>query len=561
MDAKGFTIDSETTRDIDDSIWVESDSRGWTVTVCIANVAAAIAKDSTFDATARRRVETLYFAGSRNTPMIPRRFSEGSCSLFEGEERLVMAIRIRLDHTLEPQGLPRIDTSKPASRLAMALVDKRRSKGAFVLYDMTHGWVMTESGHIRQLKDVRETVGNIIVQELMILTNQQLARFCLEKDIPVPFRNHTASRAAPPRERMMELLEQGMQGDVQRYRVARDSFLMVMNKARYGATLEGHYGLNLPAYLHGTYPIRRYADLVTQRQIFGYLNGRNIPYSFDDIEEVCEHINKTIEENASKRSADAIEKANRRAEKSIATGRLPRLNAKEFERVVKVCVRGDFDSEVAEEFIKRLESDDAAIVDIFQVLLKSGEEWKSTRSIVLKHLASSPHLATSIATVAQQSGEWSAPKFLTRRSGEENSLIHLASVTFDNPPIKTDEISASSLKTAKQRAIVAAFALHLEEPIPDWPKDSEQSSDSKAPKLPSRDSSNPIGELMEYCQSRSIDLPEFESERSGGSDHEPVFTVSCKAAGLHVKSKPMKSKKAAKKAAAKRAIQLILERS
>jgi ribonuclease R len=590
VDVKGFTIDCQSTRDIDDSIWVECDSRGWTVTVCIANVAAAIAKDSTFDATAKRRVETLYHAGNRNTPMIPRRFSEGTCSLFEGETRSVMAIRIRLDHTLEPQGLARISATKlksikrfsyadiptalkeqkgplhnemnAASRLAFMLMERRRRKGAFVLYDLTHGWIMTESGHVRRLKDVRETVGHIIVQELMILANSELARFCIEKNIPVPFRNHIARSSSPPRQRLMDILEHGAStGDPQEFDRVRDSFLMVMEKARYGAALEGHYGLNLPAYLHGTSPIRRFADLVAQRQILGYLNGRNLPYDYAEVKEICEHINDTIDRNAAKRSTVEIGKANERAEKSIIDGRLARIKPKGFERVVKVSVRGKFEQSVAEEFLKRLSKGTATVVDTFQILIKSGDEWSDVRRQILKYLVDNPHIATSIATVAQQSGGWSEPKFSARRGGEDHSVIHIASVDFQKPGLQTGEVKGASLKLAKQRAIVEAFCTFLEEPLPQWPKQEDSVAPSKKNRLPERDSPNPIGELAEYCQIRGLELPVYEAERTGGADHKPEFTVACQAAGLHVKSNPMTSKKAAKKEAAKRAIQLILERS
>ncbi len=590
MDVKGFTIDSSSARDIDDSIWVESDSRGWTVTTCIANVAAAIAKDSIFDNTAKRRAETIYHANGRSRPMIPRRFSEGSCSLFEGEERSVMAIRIRLDHMLEPQGLPRISSAKltslkrfsygdvhgalknegaslhselnTAARLSSMLADRRRSRGAFALYDAANGWVMSESGHVRKLKDARETIGHIIVQEMMILSNAELARFCLEKNIPAPFRNHVSKSSAPPRGRMLDLLERGLHGTDGDFERAQSSFLLVMDKARYSASVEGHYGLNLPAYLHGTSPIRRYADLVAQRQILGHLNGRNLPYSSGEIAELCDQINDSLLSNASRRSSDEIAIANDSAERSIAKGGLSKLSSRNFERVVKVSTRGNFDRAVSEELIRRIKKDSGSLVDIVQVLLSSGEEWRDTRREILQHLTDNPHHAPSVANLAVQIGKWSEPKFHVRRGGDENSVVHFTSVEFENPSIQTKEVVAPSLKLSKQMSVVEAFAIHLDEPRPSWEgAGRSRCIRSKTDKVLDRNSSNPVGELMEYCQSRSKELPVYESSRAGGTDHRPEFTFTCKVAGLHVKSEPMASKKLAKKEAAKRAIQLILERT
>lgn len=589
MDVKGFTIDSSSTLDVDDAIWVESDSRGWTITVCIANVAAAISKASTFDDTARRRVQTLYLAGGRSTPMIPRHFSEGSCSLFEGKQRAVMAIRIRLDHMLDPQGLPQIDESKLiskkklsyadipniiedegaqlhkeislAARLATALVDKRRDSGAFVLYDLANGWIMTESGHVRKIKDVHETIGHIIVQELMILTNMELARFCLDKEIPVPFRNHTARTSAPPRQRMMDLLEQGISGPVQEFERAQDSFMMVMNEAVYGLAIEGHYGLKLPAYLHGTSPIRRFADLVTQRQIIGYLNDGNLAYTNDEVREMCEHINSVIATKAQEKSEVVATRANKRDTKAIDEGRLSRLSVKEFERVVKASVcGGSHKPDVAMEFLRRLERDEASLVDIYYLLLESDESWVETRKSILSHLVEHPNKAIEVANVAGQLGGWSEPKFFIQQKGEGDSLVHESTVKFDKPKLAIGPVRASSKRLAKQMLIVEAFAEYICEPNPQWPK-MDAGPPDRAPRKLDVDSMDPIGELMEYCQFTGVDLPQYKSDRYVFDNHNPKFVVSCKAAGLHVKSSPSDSKKQAKKESARRAIQLILERT
>ena len=81
----------------------------------------------------------------------------------------------------------------------------------------------------------------------------------------------------------------------------------------------------------------------------------------------------------------------------------------------------------------------------------------------------------------------------------------------------------------------------IDEPLIEWPTPKEISeAPTKKHRLPDRNSINPIGELMEYCQIRALELPEYEDERVGGSDHKPEFTVSCKAAGVHVKSPPMR---------------------
>ena len=51
------------------------------------------------------------------------------------------------------------------------------------LYDLNHGWVTTEEGALRTFADVRETVGHLIVQEVMVLANRLLAEWAVARKL------------------------------------------------------------------------------------------------------------------------------------------------------------------------------------------------------------------------------------------------------------------------------------------------------------------------------------------------------------------------------------------
>lgn len=585
MDVQGITIDSATTRDRDDAIWAEMDARGWTATFCIANVASAISKNSAFDETAYRRVETIYMPGNRNQPMIPRRFSEGSCSITKDLERPVMAIRMRLDHSLEPQFIT-IDESQLTSRaqlayediskileqedhelypalsqirrLADGLMEKRRKSGALVLYDLSNGWLTTEEGHLRRLKDTRETIGHIIVQELMILANTELAKFCVENEIPIPFRNHTARAAAPDRTAIMERLNIGVKSPIADLETARKQFSLVMNKANYGTLLEGHYGLNLPAYTHGTSPIRRYADLVVQRQVLAFVAGTKLPYSTEHVSSICEYINKTLESRAKENSQAALERANRRAETSIRRDDLDHLSDKEFERVIKVAVRAeDFNPTVAEAFLHRLKCGTATVVDMQFILLNGSEGWQPIRESIVRHLVEHPYQATSVAYMASQIGGWSEPKYKLQREGDDHHVSHAAQAVFKKPDIETKKVRARSGRLAKQRAVVEAIASFVGYHVPPWPKETIASKLTVDAAIPNHKTDNPIGALVEYCQAIGVDTPSYEyiGRDDGGGRIE--FIAQCKMLDFSVKSPPCSSKKAARRKVARMLIKLI----
>ncbi|XP_060082155.1 helicase with zinc finger domain 2-like [Ylistrum balloti] len=53
-----------------------------------------------------------------------------------------------------------------------------------------------------------------------------------------------------------------------------------------------HFTLNISPYAHFTSPIRRYADIVTHRLVHAVLNKQNAPYTKEEIDDICYHINE-----------------------------------------------------------------------------------------------------------------------------------------------------------------------------------------------------------------------------------------------------------------------------
>ena len=57
-------------------------------------------------------------------------------------------------------------------------------------------------------------------------------------------------------------------------RIVDQGLFQLMQRARYDEENQGHFGLNLDAYVHFTSPIRRYPDLMTHRQLKAHIHGR-----------------------------------------------------------------------------------------------------------------------------------------------------------------------------------------------------------------------------------------------------------------------------------------------
>ncbi|MBY6211030.1 VacB/RNase II family 3'-5' exoribonuclease [Microbulbifer agarilyticus] len=98
----GFvTIDSESTRDMDDAIAITKTDAGWTLHIAVADPSSLIEAGSPLDKDALARANSVYLAGE-TLPMLPAGLCENSFSLLEGQLRpaLVMHIAVSEDGAL-----------------------------------------------------------------------------------------------------------------------------------------------------------------------------------------------------------------------------------------------------------------------------------------------------------------------------------------------------------------------------------------------------------------------------------------------------------------------------
>jgi ribonuclease R len=134
-----------------------------------------------------------------------------------------------------------------------------------------------------------------LIEELMLLANETVARFLVERDVPAVFRDH-----APPDEAKLDRFatmcaELDVQFELEdaldpkrlsaflkkiaahpQRQVLHMLLLRAMKQAVYDVVNVGHFGLASPAYLHFTSPIRRYPDLVVHRAVKAVLRGEAI---------------------------------------------------------------------------------------------------------------------------------------------------------------------------------------------------------------------------------------------------------------------------------------------
>ncbi|KVP96518.1 hypothetical protein WJ97_11575 [Burkholderia ubonensis] len=357
------TLDSLHTKDIDDAFRVSMVGDGYLVEVAIANAALHVPVDSPDDVFARAVAATTY-AGKRTvTHMLPPHISEGVGSLLAGSRRPAVVYEIELSstldvvrfgisertvkvghrlsyellsHVLEDSGHSAHQSVKTASGLSKMLLARRRASGALAFFDMRRLLVSSEEGRPLRFETSAEAVGYILVQELMVLANCEGAKYLVRHNIPAIYRNHVAKLASPPAREVAESVQMLLSAGAADMPQIEQTVGLIAAVAEYGETVRGHYGLTVPAYAHLTSPLRRFADLVNQRQLVAHLNAKALPYSQDDIGVIARSINETLLRQKRERKESFKTALNEKASRALDRAHFKHLAEHEMIKAVEI---------------------------------------------------------------------------------------------------------------------------------------------------------------------------------------------------------------------------------
>ncbi len=287
-----FTIDDENTEDIDDAVSVELKSDVVELGVHICNVAHYIKKGSSLDIEARANGQTIYIP-DKQIGIFPQSLIKEKFSLFKADLKPAISLLLQLDkktyeikdyrfmrsvisvsnnlsYEQAAKGFLKEEKGKELANIAIALRRKRISKGAFILHLPELKISVNEDGRAATYKNYMNSIPHIIIAELMILTNNLAAKFIKSYKIPSIFR--VQDEEVPQEGRELDTNDPLYSIKVVKY--LRPSITR---------TSPGpHRSLGLDPYVQITSPIRRYFDLVAQRQIIGILEGNE--WTYDDKE-------------------------------------------------------------------------------------------------------------------------------------------------------------------------------------------------------------------------------------------------------------------------------------
>ncbi len=324
---KIVTIDGEDAKDLDDAVSIEVLPNGnFYLGVHIADVTNYVKEKSALDKEALKRGTSVYLI-DRVIPMLPRKLSNGICSLNPRVDRLTLSCLMEIDrkgkvvdHTItesvirtsermtytnvskilvdkEPELLERYDyllgEFNIMEELCGVLHEKRLARGA-IDFDFEESKIFLDDlGRPIEIKPYERSISHRIIEEFMLVCNETIAEHMFWAHMPFVYRTHEE----PDEEKLMvfnefvhnlgyvvkwgqEVHPKALQEVIEKVKGEKEEnvvstlLLRSMKQARYTPENTGHFGLAARYYCHFTSPIRRYPDLMIHRIIKEYIHGK-----------------------------------------------------------------------------------------------------------------------------------------------------------------------------------------------------------------------------------------------------------------------------------------------
>lgn len=326
-DKKIITIDGEDAKDLDDAISIEKLPNGnFYLGVHIADVSHYVKEKNPLDKEALKRGTSVYLV-DRVIPMLPKKLSNGICSLNPKVDRLTLSCFMEIDKTgkvlnhkvvesvinssermtytdvnkilkdNDQQLIKKYDylmeNFKLMEELCKILYKKRINRGAIDFDFEECKIILDEEGKPAEIKPYEREIGNRIIEEFMLVCNETIAEYMFWANIPFVYRIHEE----PDSEKLQhfnefvynlgysikyskEIHPKALQEVVEKVKGKKEEtvintlLLRSLKQAKYSPECVGHFGLAARYYCHFTSPIRRYPDLIIHRIIKEYIKGR-----------------------------------------------------------------------------------------------------------------------------------------------------------------------------------------------------------------------------------------------------------------------------------------------
>jgi len=344
------TIDGADAKDLDDAISIERMENGnFKLGVHIADVTHYVKEGSALDKEAIKRATSVYLV-DRVIPMLPRRLSNGICSLNPQVNRLTMTCMMEIDMNggvvdheifesviktnermiytdvsdiLEKVDRPELkkydylyESFKYMEELAKILRKKRERRGAIDFNFPEARIIVDENGKPTEIRRADRRIANRVIEEFMLAANETVAEHMHWMELPFVYRVHDT----PDEEKIVAFNKfihnfgffvKGAQGEIHpkavqnllnkvegkpEEHIISKMMLRSLKQAKYSPSNDGHFGLAADYYCHFTSPIRRYPDLQIHRIIREMTQNKLFPKRVAQLEEIVAYASEQSSE-------------------------------------------------------------------------------------------------------------------------------------------------------------------------------------------------------------------------------------------------------------------------
>ncbi|MEB3291839.1 MAG: ribonuclease R family protein [Synechococcales bacterium] len=310
---KVYTIDDESTQEIDDGLSIEilPDGRE-KIWVHIADPTRWVNPGDALDLEARRRGSTLYLP-TGIIPMFPPELATGPMSLKTGDSCCALSFAVILDETggiedftihasqikityrltyEDVEEMLNLGLTTEPELVALAKWAKRRlawrqSQGAIMINMPECSIKVFNDGEDISISVLDNSFSRQLVAEMMILAGEVAGRYGQQHGLPLLFR-HQNQPELPSEEELLQVPAGPARASVLR---------RCMPKSEMSTTPFRHASLGLESYSQVTSPIRRYSDLLGHFQIKAHLRGEDPPFSGPQIQDLGLSIVSTVQES------------------------------------------------------------------------------------------------------------------------------------------------------------------------------------------------------------------------------------------------------------------------
>lgn len=289
------SIDDPDTTEIDDALAWRAVDGGYELAIHIADASSLVRPEfEALEKEIRYRATSVYLPDFK-VRMVPENLSDDALSLKAGVVRPAFTFQAKIDESGKLLSAEMMSSRiKVSERLDYEMADSlvakgdeywktfatiaehlktQREKNGAVNLPFPRMNVELHGEEIRLVPDERGSSAQMVVSEMMILANRIAAEYLSKHELPAIYRSQKAPD--PP-------IEQRAEWKPHHLYEARRSF----SRSAQGFEPALHSGLGLDAYVQATSPIRRYRDLIHQRQIKHHLQTGETLYGNEQMEEI-----------------------------------------------------------------------------------------------------------------------------------------------------------------------------------------------------------------------------------------------------------------------------------